>query len=69
MLKRTSKKNIDTILKNNPNWNVLDIGCGYRAHPNAKKIADIQDLSKYYEGREFIKIDGKKLPFKDHEFD
>ena len=69
LLKRTSKKNIDTILKNNPNWNVLDIGCGYRAHPNAKKIAEIQDLSKYYEGREFIKIDGKKLPFKDHEFD
>ena len=32
-------------------------------------IADIQDLSNFYKNKNFIKISGKKLPFKDKEFD
>ena len=69
MLKRTSIKYIDSILKENPQWKILDIGCGYRAHPKATIIADKQDLSKNYKGRKFIKIESKKLPFKNKEFD
>ena len=69
MLKRTSKKYINSTIENNPGWKILDIGCGYRAHPKATIIADVQDLSNYYKERKFIKIDGKKLPFKDQEFD
>ena len=69
MLKRTSKKYINSTIENNPGWKILDIGCGYRAHPKATTIADVQDLSYYYKERKFIKIDGKKLPFKDQEFD
>ena len=69
MLKRTSIKNINKIIKENPKWKILDIGCGYRAHPYASVIADVEDLSNHYEGKKFIKINGKKLPFKDKEFD
>ena len=69
MLKRISIKHINEILKENPRWKILDIGCGYRAHQSASVIADVQDLSKHYKEKKFIKIDGKKLPFKDKEFD
>jgi len=69
LLKRTSIKNINKIIKENPKWKILDIGCGYRAHPYASVIADVQDLSNHYEGKKFIKINEKKLPFKDKEFD
>jgi len=69
LLKRTSIKNINKVIKENPKWKILDIGCGYRAHPYASVIADVQDLSNHYEGKKFIKINEKKLPFKDKEFD
>ena len=69
MLKRTSIKYLNSIIKENPKWKILDIGCGYRAHPAASIIADVQDLSNYYKERKFIKISGKKLPFKNQEFD
>ena len=69
MLKRTSIKNINKVIKENPKWKILDIGCGYRAHPYASVIADVKDLSNHYEGKKFIKINEKKLPFKDKEFD
>jgi ubiquinone/menaquinone biosynthesis C-methylase UbiE len=69
LLKRTSIKHLNRIIKDNPRWKVLDIGCGYRAHPSASVIADVQDLSSYYKERKFIKINEKKLPFKDKEFD
>ena len=69
MLKRTSIKNLNKLIEENPKWNILDIGCGYRANQKASTIADIQDLSSYYPDRKFIKISEKKLPFKDKEFD
>ena len=69
MLKRTSIKYLNSTIENNSKWKILDIGCGYRAHPKATIIADVQDLSNYYKERKFIKVDGKKLPFKDQEFD
>ncbi len=69
MLKRTSIKRVNNLIKENPEWKILDIGCGYRAHPDATVIADVQDLSNYYKGKKFIIINEKKLPFKDNEFD
>ena len=59
MLKRTSIKYINSTIENNPKWKILDIGCGYRAHPKASIIADAKDLSDYYKERKFIKIEGK----------
>ena len=69
MLKRTSINKINNILKDNKNWNILDIGCGYRANANATSIADIQDFSKFYKNKNFIQLKEKKLPFKDKAFD
>tara|TARA_B000000460_G_scaffold163179_1_gene115715 strand:+ start:312 stop:926 length:615 start_codon:yes stop_codon:yes gene_type:complete len=69
LLNRTSIKHLNSIIKENQKWKVLDVGCGYRAHPMASVIADVQDLSNYYKERKFIKINEKKFPFKDKEFD
>ena len=69
MLKRTSLKSINKKLKENPNWNILDIGCGYTANQNANTVADVQDLSSFYKNKKFVRITDKKLPFKDNEFD
>ena len=35
----------------------------------ASVICDVQDLSKYYPNKKFVKLSEKKLPFKDQEFD
>ena len=69
MLKRTTINFVNDTFSKNTNWKILDIGCGYRAHKSASVIADIQDLSNFYENKNFVKITEKKLPFKDKEFD
>ncbi len=69
MLKRTSIIQIDSILKKNKNWKILDIGCGYRPNENASVIADIKDFSNHYKNKTFVQIQDKILPFKDKEFD
>ena len=69
MLKRTSINFVNDTLNKNSNWKVLDIGCGYRANKYATVIADVKDFSNFYKNKKFIKINGKKLPFKDKEFD
>ena len=69
MLKRTSLNSINKKLKENPNWNILDIGCGYTANNFANTVADVQDLSSFYKNKKFVKIIDKKLPFKNNEFD
>ena len=69
MIKRTSKSFIEKILNSNSSWNILDIGCGYDANKYANVICDIQDLSKHYPEKKFVRLSEKKLPFKDKEFD
>ena len=69
LIKRSSKQYIDNLLNQNPEWKVLDIGCGYTAHKKATVICDIQDLSNFYNDKNFVKLDGNILPFKDNEFD
>ena len=69
MLRRTSIEFANNTLSKKANWKIADIGCGYSANINASVIADIQDLSNFYKSKNFIKISGKKLPFKDKEFD
>ena len=69
MLKRTSISLVNNILNKNINWNILDIGCGYKAHKNATVIADIKDFSNFYKNKKFVQIKEKKLPFEDKEFD
>ena len=70
MIERTTLKKINSLLEKNNNWKILDIGCGYTAHKRADYVADAQDFSEFYKDKKkFIKIDQKKLPFKDKEFD
>jgi len=69
LLQRTSIDSVNKKLKANPNWKVLDIGCGYTANENATVVSDVQDLSNFYKNKKFVKITEKKLPFKDNEFD
>ncbi len=69
LIRRSSKKFIDNLLKKNQTWKVLDIGCGYSAHKNASVICDIQDLSNFYDNKNFIRLENNILPFKDKEFD
>ena len=69
MLKRTSLSTVNKKLKKEKDWNILDLGCGYRANENAKVIADVKDFSNHYKDKKFVKINEKKLPFKDKEFD
>ena len=69
MIKRTSKIHIEKILSENPNWKILDVGCGYDANKYATTVSDILDLSNHYKDKSFVKITEKKLPFNDKEFD
>ena len=69
MLKRTTINFVNNTLSKNTNWKILDIGCGYRANKHASVLADVQDLSDFYKEKTFIKINEKKLPFEDKEFD
>ena len=69
MLKRTTLNFVNNVLSKNPNWRILDIGCGYTPSKYANVIADKRDFSKFYKDKIFIKIEDKKLPFKDKEFD
>ena len=69
MIKRSTKQFVDNKIVQNPNWKILDIGCGYTPHEKASVICDIQDLSNFYKNKKFVKLDGKTLPFRDKEFD
>tara|TARA_B100001093_G_C26721952_1_gene968229 strand:+ start:120 stop:734 length:615 start_codon:yes stop_codon:yes gene_type:complete len=69
LIKRTSINYINKFLDNNPSFKVLDIGCGFTANKYATTIADVQDFSNFYKGKNFVKIENNKLPFKDKEFD
>ena len=69
MIKRSSKNYIESILLKNSDWKVLDIGCGYTANKYATTICDVQDLSHFYKDKNFVKLDGKRLPFENNHFD
>ena len=69
MLRRTTLTHVNKVLEKNPNWKILDIGCGYRPHKYASVIADAKDFTNFYKAKKFVKISGKNLPFKDKEFD
>ena len=69
MIKRSSKKYINKLFSENPNWKILDIGCGYSADEYATTICDVEDFSSFYKNKNFVKLNDKVLPFKNEEFD
>ena len=69
MIKRSSLKFTNNLLRKNKDWKVLDIGCGYTANENATTLCDVIDLQEQYPDKKFVKLDSKNLPFSDKEFD
>ena len=69
LIKRTSKQYIQKLLSNKKDWQILDIGCGHSPNEFATTICDIQDLSNFYKDKNFFRLNGKILPFKDNQFD
>ncbi len=69
MIKRSSLKFTNNLLKKNKSWKILDIGCGYTANENATTLCDVIDLQDQYPDKKFVKLDSKNLPFTDKEFD
>ena len=69
MIKRSTLKFVNNLIKQNENWKVLDVGCGYTANENAHTLCDVIDLKKQYPDKRFVKLNSKKLPFNDKEFD
>ena len=72
MIQRTSREHVLKILKENQNnWEILDIGCNIASVEFAQTVADVQNFSKFYEGKnkKFVLINDKKLPFSNNQFD
>ena len=62
MIKRSSKKYINKLVSENPNWKILDIGCGYSADEYATTICDVEDFSSFYKNAWPI-LKKEKIPF------
>ena len=59
-------------LEVNPEWNVVDLGCGSAgACPYADVLVDRNDWSSNFEDREFVvhDLNDTPLPFEDKQFD
>ena len=72
MIQRTSREHVLKILKENQNnWEILDIGCNIAPVEFAQTVSDVQNFSKFYEGKnkKFVLINDKKLPFSNNQFD
>ena len=68
MTKRCSRNYVHKLLEENPDWNVLDLGCGSDGFLRANVYADIEDYSDVYEKR-FVQTQADDTPFEDKEFD
>ena len=69
MIKRTHKEHIRKVLKEKPQWNTLDLGCGRFAWEEAQTLSDLVDHSELYPQKRFVECDASKTPFEDKEFD
>tara|TARA_B100001996_G_scaffold378708_1_gene363294 strand:- start:842 stop:1453 length:612 start_codon:yes stop_codon:yes gene_type:complete len=69
LIKRSSLKFTNNLLRKNKDWKVLDIGCGYTANENATTLCDVIDLQEQYPDKKFVKLESQNLPFSDKEFD
>ena len=71
-MKRTTRDHVLSVLKENPKWNTVDLGCGATAACEfANVLVDARDWSANYPDKKFVvhDVNGTKLPFEDKEFD
>jgi SAM-dependent methyltransferase len=69
MTKRRTRNYVHKLLEDNPDWNVLDTGCGSDGFLRANVYADITDQSDAYKDKRFVQTPADDTPFEDKEFD
>ena len=69
MIRRSSREYVINLIKENPDWNVLDLGTGKDGFKVAKVFADIMDYKEYYPENRFVQTEASDTPFEDKEFD
>jgi len=68
MIKRCSREYALSLINENKEWNVLDLGAGSDGWKRANVYADIEDHSSSYSKR-FVQTQADDTPFEDKEFD
>ena len=69
MVELSSREHVFEMVANNPEWNVLDLGCGPDGMKLANVYADIEDRKKSYPNNRFVQTEACNTPFEDKEFD
>jgi len=69
MIERTSREHALELVAANPEWKVLDLGCGADGIRSATAYADIVDRKESYPDDRFVQTDAHSTPFEDKEFD
>jgi len=69
MVELSSREYVLDLVSKNPDWNVLDLGCGIGGIRLAKVYADIEDRKNSYPNNRFVQTEACSTPFEDKEFD
>ena len=69
MIRRSSREHVIGMIKENPDWNVLDLGAGRDGFKVANVFADIMDYDEIYPDYRFVQTEASETPFEDKEFD
>jgi hypothetical protein len=69
VIELSSREHVLSMVEQNPEWNVLDLGCGADGIRRANVYADIEDRSESYRDKRFVQTEGSDTPFKKKEFD
>ena len=65
MVDLSTREHALNLVSQNPDWNVLDLGCGSDGIQVANVYADIEDRKQHYPGQRFVLTDGATTPFAD----
>jgi len=69
MIKRTTREYVLDLVKENKDWNVLDLGRGRDGIKLAGTYADIENYTSHYPNNRFVQTEASETPFEDKEFD
>ena len=70
MIKRTTREHMHSMLEENAEWNVLDLGAGSDGWKRANVYADVKDYASNYPNKKFVQTSANDpMPFEDNEFD
>ena len=69
MVELSTREHALNLVAKNPEWNVLDLGCGIDGIKAAHVYADVENYTNNYPEKRFVQTSGSKTPFKDKEFD